>query len=82
MTAGLFARTGRCSEGLGSLAAGTTYTVEVTSPTANVTGAFTLTVTITPDLAPVNIIGLADAYGTGQTTATASDDFTVDPADA
>ncbi|MYK70162.1 MAG: hypothetical protein F4021_00515 [Acidimicrobiales bacterium] len=64
------------------LAVGTAYTVEVTTSAATVTGAFALTVTITPDKPPVKIVGLADAYGIGQATATASDDFTVEPAGA
>ena len=65
-----------------ALAPDITYTVEVTTPTANVTGAFTLTVTIAPDLPPVEIVGLADAYDIGQTQAAPSDDFTVEPATA
>ena len=65
-----------------ALTAGTVYTVEVTTPTANVTGAFALTVTIVPDLPPVKIAGLADAYGIGQTHAAPSDGFTVEPATA
>ena len=62
-----------------ALAAGVAYTIEVTTPTANVTGAFTLTLAVTPDKPPVKIIGLADGYGIGQTQAAASDDFTVEP---
>ncbi len=65
-----------------SLEAGTEYTIEATTPTANITGAFTLTVTVTPDLTPVKITGLADAYGIGQTHAAPSDGFAVEPADA
>ena len=48
-----------------ALAADITYTVEVTTPTANVTGAFALTVAITPDLPPVKIAGVADSHGIG-----------------
>ena len=65
-----------------ALAAGTEYTIEVTTPTANITGAFTLTVAVTPDLPPVKIIGLDDSYGIGQTQAAAGDGFTVEPATA
>ena len=64
------------------LAAGTAYTVEVTTSAAAVTGAFALTITVTPDKPPVKIVGLADAYGIGQATATAGDDFAVEPAGA
>ena len=64
------------------LAVGTAYTVEVTTSAATVTGAFTLTLTVTPDKPPVKIVGLADSYGIGQATATASDGFTVEPATA
>ncbi|WP_420608988.1 hypothetical protein [Candidatus Poriferisodalis sp.] len=65
-----------------AVAAGTEYTIEVTTPTANITGAFTLTVAVTPDLPPVKIIGLDDSYGIGQAQAAAGDGFTVEPADA
>ena len=64
------------------LVAGTAYTVEVTTSAANVTGAFTLTVTVAPDKPPVKITGLADAYDTSQAKAAASDGFTVEPAAA
>ncbi len=65
-----------------ALAPDTVYTVEVTTPTQNITGAFTLTLTITPDLPAVQITGLADSHGIGQAHAAPSGGFTVQPADA
>ncbi|WP_419853862.1 hypothetical protein [Candidatus Poriferisodalis sp.] len=64
------------------LAAGITYTIEVTTSVSIATGAFTLTGTITPDEPPVAISGLADAAVTGSGILTASGTFTVEPADA
>ncbi len=64
------------------LAAGVTYTVEVTTSAANAAGAYTATLTVTPTKQPVKISGLDDSYGIGQTQATASGGFTVEPADA
>ena len=64
------------------LAAGTTYTIEVTTSTAGPAGAFTLTVTTALDEPPVAVTGLADATVTGRGTLTAADVFTVEPADA
>ena len=64
------------------ITAGVAYTVEVTTSAKNVTGAFTLTLTVAPDKAPVNIVGLADGYGIGQAQAAARDSFTVEPAAA
>ncbi|WP_420624147.1 hypothetical protein [Candidatus Poriferisodalis sp.] len=67
-----------------ALAAETTYTVEVTTSAAGVTGAFTLTGTIAPDEPPVVITDLRDGtgYGLAGATVTAEDEFTVEPADA
>ena len=64
------------------LAVGTVYTVEVTTSAANVTGAFALTVTVTPDKPPVAISSLADTTVTGQHSTTAAAGFTVEPATA
>ena len=67
-----------------ALAAGTTYTIEVTTSAANATGAFSLSGTIALKEPPVVITGLADGTGWGlaAATVTASDGFTVEPADA
>ena len=72
-----------------ALAAGTTYTIEVTTSSAGPinsstgpAGAFTLTVTTALDEPPVIITGLADAAVTGRGTLTAAGTFTVEPADA
>ncbi|WP_428121423.1 hypothetical protein [Candidatus Poriferisodalis sp.] len=67
-----------------ALAAGTTYTIDVTTSTAGVTGAFTLTGTIALDEPPVVITDLRDGtgYGLAGATVTAEDEFTVEPADA
>ncbi|MYJ47888.1 MAG: hypothetical protein F4070_09665, partial [Acidimicrobiales bacterium] len=67
-----------------ALAAGTTYTIEVTTSAANATGAFSLSGTIALKEPPVVITGLADGTGWGlaAATVTASDGFTVEPTDA
>ncbi|WP_419855385.1 hypothetical protein [Candidatus Poriferisodalis sp.] len=64
------------------LAAGVTYTIEVTTSVAGPAGAFALTVTTALDEPPVVITDLADAEVTGNGTLTAADAFTVEPADA
>jgi hypothetical protein len=64
------------------LAAGVAYTVEVTTSASRAGGAFTLTVSTELDEPPVVIAGLADAAEIGGGTVTASDSFTVEPADA
>ena len=60
------------------------YTIEVTTAAPRTTGTFTLTVDTALDEIPVAITGLADGTGWGlaAATVTASDGFTVEPADA
>ena len=64
------------------LAEGTDYIVEVTTSVAGTSGAFTLTIVTAYDEPPVVITGFADATKIGTGVVTASDEFTVEPADA
>ena len=65
-----------------ALAAGTTYTVEVTTAAANIAGAFTLTATIAAVEPPVAISGLADTTRTGAGSVAVAAAFAVEPAAA
>ncbi|WP_419839548.1 phospholipase A2 [Candidatus Poriferisodalis sp.] len=65
-----------------ALAAGVTYTVEVTTPTANIAGAFALTAAIAAVEAPVAISGLADTTRSGAGTVAVAAAFAVEPAAA
>ncbi|WP_419839544.1 hypothetical protein [Candidatus Poriferisodalis sp.] len=65
-----------------ALAAGTTYTVEVTTAAANTAGAFTLTAAFTAVEAPVAISGLADTTKAGAGTVAVAAAFAVEPAAA
>ena len=61
---------------------GLTYVVEVTSKPPRQTGPFTLTVTTTPDLPAVKIIGLDPVTRVRNGTRVLADSFTVEPATA